>query len=268
MNLKHTYKIEVPPEPAMQWEAYEQMLSEEWSSFLNGASHPSERSVQSFLEQHPALVPGAFSVLGSPSGHYPWRAALISQATLPSFGHRVPDFMWITLNSDTESPLLIEIEAPRKRWFTAAGAPTAEFSQALNQIAEWKAWFAVPHNVQAFKAFYGLADMAWMRRRFRPAYMLIYGRRSEANATPLLTAKRGHLVSENVVVMTYDRLRPDSNASQLICIKPNVDGIFTALSVPPTLQWRPGLAEERANIAGSRRQSAAPFLAAIEKQLP
>ena len=248
--FEKTYQIETPPEPPMRWETYEGILSAEWPALLNSSASLPERAVQSFLEQHPVLVPGAFTVLGSPSGHYPLHAALISQPPLPSLGHRIPDFMWITLNSDTESPLLIEIEAPGKRWFTGGGTPTAELSQALNQIAEWKAWFGVPQNVQAFKSFYRLDNVGWMRRRFRPAYMLIYGRRSEASATPMLTSKRAHLFPEDVVVMTYDRLRPDRNASQLVCMKPNTAGVFTAVSVPPTLEWRPGLAEERADIDG------------------
>lgn len=249
MIFKRTYSIEVAAESAMEWNKYEKTLLEQWLSLLDAES-ANERSIHSFLEQHPALVPGAFTVCGSGTGHYPWRAALFSQAVLPSYGHRVPDFMWITVNSDTESPLLIEIEAPQKRWFTDAGNPTSHLTQALNQIAEWKAWFADPVNTQAFKAFYRLDEVAWMRRRFRPAYVLIYGRRFEANARPALTAKRSHLIPEDVIAMTYDRLLPDCNASQMISVRARVQGTLEAVSVPPTLQWSPGLAEDRAHITG------------------
>lgn len=202
--------------------------------------------MQAFLEQHPSMVPGAFNILGNQSGHYPWYCGVIAQAPLPSYDRRIPDFIWLSSNSDTEQPVLVEIEAPSKRWFTASGIQTADLTQALNQIAEWKAWFGVPHNVEAFKAFYGLDREAWRQRRFRPAYLLIYGRRADANANPNLTRKRGFLNADDVVMMTYDRLSPDSKAGQLICMRVDATGAFTAVSVPPTLKWRPGHAADRA----------------------
>ena len=104
--------------------------------------------------------------------------------------------------------------------------------------------------MEAFRAFYGLDAEALYRRRFRPSYLLIYGRRSEASARPALTAKRSHLFPEDVVGMTYDRLWPDQNASQLICIKARAAGEFTAVSVPPTLEWSPVHAEDRSQIIG------------------
>ena len=153
MNLN--YQIEEPPEKAQSWKDYEKVVTAEWAAVLNGGD-PSEPSIQTFLEAHPSMVPGAFGLLGGESGHYPWLTSLISQPPLPSYNHRIPDFMWLSRWSDTEQPVLIEIEAPSKRWFTKSRTQSAEFTQALNQIAEWKAWFAIPHNVQAFKEFYGL----------------------------------------------------------------------------------------------------------------
>jgi hypothetical protein len=146
--------------------------------------------------------------------------------------------------------VLIEIEAPGKRWFTASGRQTAHLTEALNQVAEWKAWFGTPHNVEAFKAFYGLDREAGQRRRFRPAYLLIYGRRAEATAIPSFTQKRGHIHPDDVVAMTYDRLRPNANADQLVCMKVDGPSIFRVISVPATLKWSPFLAEDRALLVG------------------
>ena len=230
----------------MGWDEYERIILAKWAELLNGDVPPAEASVQAFLEQHPSMVPGAFNILGNQSGHYPWYCGVIAQAPLPSYDRRIPDFIWLSSNSDTEQPVLVEIEAPSKRWFTASGIQTANLTQALNQIAEWKAWFGVPHNVEAFKAFYGLDREAWRQRRFRPAYLLIYGRRADANANPNLTRKRGFLNADDVVMMTYDRLSPDSKAGQLICMRVDATGAFTAVSVPPTLKWRPGHAADRA----------------------
>ena len=158
--------------------------------------------------------------------------------------------MWLSQNSDTDQPVMVEIEAPSKRWFTKAGQQTAQLTQALNQIAEWKAWFDVPHNVDAFKSYYGLDSDAWRRRRFRPAYVLIYGRRLEANSSPTLTAKRHHLHADDVVSMTYDRLQPNANASDLVCLRSDGPRAFRVVSMPATLTWRPSLEDDRAPLRG------------------
>jgi hypothetical protein len=249
MTLRRTYEIEEPPSPAMAWQMYERVIMAEWSQLLDSQPPPTEPAVHSFLEQHPSMVPGAFNIIGGNSGHHPVMSALISQPPLPSYDRRIPDFMWLSTNSEIDEPVLIEIEAPGKRWFTKSGAQTAHLTQALGQIADWKAWMAVPHNVEAFKAFYGLDRLAWQRRRFRPAYLLIYGRRAEASATPVLTQRRGHLHSDDIVSMTFDRLQPNPQASQLICIKAESAGRFKAISVPPTLKWCPLLAEDRSMIS-------------------
>ena len=196
------------------------------------------------------MVPGAFNIIGSSSGHYPVMSALISRPPLPSYDRRIPDFMWVSTNSEIDEPVLVEIEAPDKRWFTKSGAQTAHLTQALGQIADWKAWMGVPRNVEAFKAFYKLDRLAWQRRRFRPAYLLIYGRRAEASATPALTQRRSHLHADDVISMTFDRLRPNPNANQTVCVKAVASGRFVAISVPPTLTWSPLLAEDRAMILG------------------
>ena len=80
--------------------------------------------------------------------------------------------------------------------------------------------------------------------------MLIFGRRAEANATPQLTQRRGHIHADDVVSMTFDRLRPDPKADQAVCVKAITPGHFEAVSVPPTLTWSPMLADDRAMISG------------------
>jgi hypothetical protein len=250
LNWKPTYEIEKPPEEPSSWKQYEQVVKAEWTVLLNRNPSPSEKEVQTFLEKHPSMVPGAFGFIGGESGHYPRLCGLVTQPPLPSYDRRVPDFMWLAQSSDTDEPVLVEIEAPSKRWFTKRGAPTASLTQALQQIADWKAWFDVPRNVESFKAFYGLERDSWHMRRFRPAYLLIYGRRAEASAEPTLTRQRTHLFPENVFGRTYDRLEPNPKAHDLVCLKAIRSGVFEVISVPPTLKWSPMLAEERAHIRG------------------
>lgn len=111
----------MPPAAAMSWEDYERLILAQWSGVLGRSPGPPELAVHRFLEQHPSMVPGAFNIVGGSSGHYPWLSALISRPPLPSYDRRIPDFMWLSLNSETEEPVLIEIEAPDKRWFCLSG---------------------------------------------------------------------------------------------------------------------------------------------------
>ena len=250
IGLDPTYVLEKSPEPAISWKQYQRILESEWGALLNSRPTPTERSVQCFLEKHPAMLPGAFNITGNESGHSPSYDAVITQAVLPSYNARIPDFLWISRNSAEVQPVLIEIEAPSKKWFTANGLPTANYTQAMNQISDWKAWFNVPHNVEAFQSFYGLERENWRRRRFRPAYVLIYGRRSEADASPDTTSRRSVGNADDIATMTYDRLEPNPKAEQLICIRKERSGRYKAVSVPPTLMLGPTYADTRAQITG------------------
>src|SRR5688572_19631384 len=101
---ERTYQIEAPPAGPMSWEDYERLILTRWSDLLESSPIPTELSVHAFMEQHPSLVPGAFNVIGGNSGHYPWLSALVSRPPLPSFDRRIPDFMWLSLNSEVEEP--------------------------------------------------------------------------------------------------------------------------------------------------------------------
>lgn len=105
----------------MPWNEYERLILAEWQAVLNQQLTPSEREIQAFLEKHPAMVPGAFNLLGNESGHYPWLCGLMSQPPLPSYDRHVPDFMWLSINSDIEEPVLIEIERRANAGSTRTG---------------------------------------------------------------------------------------------------------------------------------------------------
>jgi Domain of unknown function (DUF4263) len=265
MESRYSYEIVSPPDTAMEWRTYEAIINREWVALLEQTPPASERDMHVFFERHPCMVPGAFNILGNESGHAPHFAALISEPPLPSYHKRVPDFMWVSSNSEADQPVLIEIEQPGKAWFTRKGQPTADLTQALDQIAEWKAWFNVPHNTQAFKAFYGLEQSSWMRRDFQPAYVLIYGRRAEANRDPGLTAKRAHLRAEDIVAMTYDRLAPNRSADEYPCVKATAACQFAAVSVPPTIAWGPRHAERALFAHLERAIERNPYLSRVRK---
>ena len=234
----------------MEWEKYEQLIIAEWNKLLNQNPGPTEKEIQSFLERHPCMVPGAFNLIGAESGHPPMFCGLISQPILPSYNYRKPDFMWISKNSDTIEPVLIEIEDPNKQWWIDNGQQTAQLTQALDQIIEWRMWFQDLVNQSKFKEMYGLASD---NRKFKPSFLLIYGRRHEANINSNQILKRTELAQDDVDIITFDRLHPIYKAREFLCLSVKFDNkcrILTVISVPATFTLGPSFAEDRATVYG------------------
>jgi hypothetical protein len=208
-----TYEMADAPPPPMAWDDYERVAASELAQAL--ASDVSEADVHKLLERHPSLLPGRHGVPLT-GGEGPFPSAVISKPPLPSWGGKIPDFMWIASDSVTLAPVLIEIEAPGKRWFTQAGQQTHELTQALNQLTDWRLWFEDGHHVAAFLDFYRLD---------------------------------GLMQNEHQTVVSFDRLVPSEAASEYMCVTINADG-YKALSVPPTLTLGPLWAESRAVMSG------------------
>lgn len=232
-----TYKIEKPTTPAMSREDYFKIIQVEWSDLLAGDKQRDEKTFQGFFEKHPCMLPRVYDVFGG--GHNGiWPSALISQPILPSLNCKIPDFMWIAFDSDTVYAILIEIEAPAKRWTTRNGRPSHLLTQAISQIKDWKAWFTRPLNVAQFKEFYKIPNDILDDRVFLQKYILIYGRRDEATSHKDFSRKKAFIKSENEVFMSYDRLAPNWYLSDCLCTKVTDQGYY-AISIPPTLQLGP-----------------------------
>jgi hypothetical protein len=146
----------------------------------------------------------------------------------------------------------IEIEAPDKPWGTVTGHASHYFTQAVNQLKDWQAWFAEPLNVEVFKRDYHVSTDMLRGRPFIQKYILIYGRRSDPTLTDVLNAKRHHLQGANEIYMTYDRLAPSREFSKCLTVK-LVGGHYEAISVPPTLELNPHDAEDWAIIRNKER---------------
>ena len=250
MKIEKTYIIKTPPERQMEWEKYEQLIIAEWTELLNRNPMPNEKGIQCFLERYPCMVPGAFSLIGAESGHAPLFCGLISQPILPSFNYRKPDFMWLSKNSDTIEPVLIEIEDPNKQWWTECGQQTAQLTQALDQIIEWRMWFRDLANQIKFKEMYGLASD---NRQFKPSFLLIFGRRNEANVNSNQILKRTELAKDDVDIITFDRLHPIQKANDQLCLSIKFDNkcrTLTVISVPATFTLGPSFANDRAIVIG------------------
>lgn len=245
VTFEITYKMaENPPQP-MSWEDYEKKLKVEWNSLLE--SKPSEPNVQTFLEKHPCLLPGPFTMDGK-SGHYPFPDAVISKPPLSGIGDRIPDFMWLSTDSLELQPVLIEIEQPDKKWFTKTGNPTSKFTQAHNQLAQWKAWFAEPENQLCFYGNFQIPP--YLRARtLKVSCVLIYGRRNEYQDNSRLNRIRAKLATDNEYLMSYDRLAPSADARELFTVKKCSDG-YRAIAYPPTYVLSSNLANNYSLVNG------------------
>ena len=225
-----TYKMAPDSPPAVSWSDYEGIAALELAKALE--SDASETELHALFERHPCLLPGRRGMpLNGAECAFP--AAVISKPPLPSWGGRIPDFMWIASDSVTLGPVLIEIEAPGKPWFRMAGQQTHELTQALNQLADWRLWFEDSHHREAFLDFYRLDGML-RHRLFRPEFLLIYGRRADSHKTEALAKKRGLLQTGDQAVVSYDRLFPSKAGCDYMCVAINING-YKALTVPPTI---------------------------------
>jgi hypothetical protein len=229
------------PPAGMNWTDYEVRVKREWTDLLNSQAGCDERTIHRFLENHPCFVPGVYSITG-PSGHSPFPEALISEAPLVGIGRRIPDFIWLSKDSGNFSPVFIEIESPCKRWFTEAGVPHHDLTEAMNQLAEWQAWLNRPENVAVFYEHFQVPDYIRRTLNFRPEFVLIYGRRAEFDERPNLTRLRAQFERHGQAVMTFDRLAPARNCSDYICVTKTTER-YRALTVPATLQLGPMFAD-------------------------
>jgi hypothetical protein len=212
--------------------SYLEALDADWKSFLESANPKDESAFQQYLEWHPSLLPGPH---GTPWGRYhgPPLGVVFSQPELPGFRAKRPDFLVLERDSATTYAVLIEIEAPAKRWSTAAGVPTADLTQAIDQLRDWKVWFADPLNVLQFIKLYDLNDQIETSRLVQH-YVLVYGRRHEATNMEAFARKRHDLAGPNEYFMTYDRLEP--NGAGALTVKLDRSGPDTrlrAISVTP-----------------------------------
>jgi len=99
-----------------------------------------------------------------------------------------------------------------------------------------------------FIEFYQLPDLL-RSRTIKPLFVLIFGRREEANRH---INKRSQLGRNDEFLMTYDRLSPDSTIQNLITVKITSEG-YEAIAIPPTLTLSPVFAEDHAIISNKEK---------------
>lgn len=198
-----------------------------------------ESKFQEFFERNPHFLPGSrdeFSGVGG-SGHQPHLLCLISQPKISGLINRQPDFMWLASDSVYFSPVIIEIEAPSKRYFKADGTPSRYFTQAVHQLQEWQTILSRPENVLKFYEDFSIPEDL-RELTFKPQYALVYGQRKEYKNDKILKQKRGNMLSHNQTMLSYDRITPAYLVNPLICCTVK-NGKYYAKYVSPIFQIGP-----------------------------
>jgi hypothetical protein len=169
--------------------------------------------------------------------------ALISQPPLSGLGGKVPDFCWLAADSAHLTAVLIEIETPAKSWqHSSDNQRSAELTQALEQLSEWRAWFSQPANQIRFLEEYRLPGH-YRDLTFTQHYILIHGSRAEYEDDRVRARQRAAgMLGADAQSMSFDRLLEiaPARAARYGCVRVNVNG-YAALAVPPI--WRPGVLE-------------------------
>lgn len=222
------YELETNAPKAMNRDEYAQLVAAEFKQLLD--EEDPEKSYQEFLEQNPCLVP-----YQSDMGRNVVHRCLISQPYITDDEKvRKPDFMWITANSARTTPTLIEIERPDKKYARICDdVPRAGFSQARNQILEWKCLFDGIGSESFCDRF--AIPRKYRRKKLSPYYVLVYGRRSEFESNEMLRGKRAQEQTPDSQLVSFDRLEPDFNLMQMPSATIS-NGVIELKYVPPTFK--------------------------------
>lgn len=238
--FKKNYEIMADVPKEINWDRYEETIISEFNNLLDTKSDD-ERNFQCFFENNPCFLPGALELFGQ-SGHYPYMHTIISQPNIGGAFKRIPDFVWLANNSLNFTPVFIEIEKPSKKMFNKNGDFSADFSQAIGQIYEWKSILSKQVNQLMFYDFFDIPKEL-QDKTFEPQYLLIYGRRNEYENNEFLTGKRAAIAQDKIAIYSYDRLKPIRDYYQFISCKMH-NKKYTVLSITPTFKYRADCAEE------------------------
>ncbi len=233
--FERNYTIKDDAPATIEWSRYYSQVMDEYLELLENNSD-SEKSFQDFFERNPSFIPGGLQLMGHTS-HYPYMDTLISQPEIGIRDTRKPDFLWLAEDSIRFTPVFVEIEKPSKKMFTNSGTPSADFTQAKNQIDEWKYLLSQPDNIRAFYTQFSI-PLDMQAKTFSPQYLLIYGRRNEYLGNDIRTGVRASNENNDFVIMSYDRLTPIADYMQFTTCKVS-NGKYKILHIPPTFKYRP-----------------------------
>lgn len=245
--MRKSYELALDAPSAMSWDEYARTAIAEYRALIAVVGREKESVIHEFFERNPSFVPGAFSY--PRSGHAPIHWGVFSKPRLSGEPGYIPDFLWLATATDCIYPIFVEIETPAKRWFTASGQATSEWTQAHDQILNWKRWLKNPSKMQAWIQSLRLPSQFSHDYELHPQFVLIYGSAKEFEERPELRSKRKAMESENTVLITFDNLVPDANADDFMSLRRRGQRVV-AITVPPTFRPGPNLGLDILDVEG------------------
>ena len=244
--MQKTYEIVEPSAPAMRTQEYIRYVMSELRTLLD-ADEGNERRYQELLEEHPCLVPGA-NLATDVGGNGLYPPGVITQPRLSGLKSRIPDFCIISHDSGSVYATLVEIESPSKHWANKNGSQSAKFTEAFNQIKDWKVWFSEQLNKERFLKDFQIPDSLYKDKTFEQRYILIYGRRKEMQKAGFQRL-RAQKQAPDELLMTWDRITPNPYLYSAFTVRLTATG-YRAHRVPPTVELGPAFAENHSIISG------------------
>lgn len=172
---------------------------QEFSGMIDKRS--TEPPIQTFLEQHPYLLPG----LGT-FHHGPYAGIVVSK--FPLGNDFVTDFAFVSSNSQMLRLICVEIESARKNLFRKDGAFNRDYIDARQQIVDWLHW-ANQNPTQAIDCWRPLLNrkhLLYCTVQYQG--FLVMGRRSDIDTRKKQErwSAEAESMSPQLGCMTYDRL--------------------------------------------------------------
>ena len=178
-------------------------ISEDLSKYSNLLNEtPSEQEIQSYLENHTRFIPREFVQ------NHGIHLSLVLRKLAIGADYKT-DFFYFSKSTDDWHAVFIEIEKPSSKFFRKnSNKFHSDFTQALDQINQWRAWFRSNQNKGTFLSMVNSIQVP-VHMASNPTfnkYVLVFGRRSEyeknVDRRDLIGAKE----TDDFKIITFDSL--------------------------------------------------------------
>lgn len=178
-------------------------LRKEYLALLS--KEEAEQIYQAYLEKNTRLIPREF-VQNHGIG-----CSLVLRK-LPFGPDYKSDLFYFSKSSDDWNAIFIELEKPQSRFFRKdSNEFHPEFTSALEQINQWRAWFG-RGNQQAFLSSVYTIQVPHHMAKTNPTYnkdVLIFGRRSEYANNEIRRSLINGQERDDFKIITFDSLAED-----------------------------------------------------------
>lgn len=162
-----------------------------------------EQQYQRFIEENSWLIPREF--IQNHGIHFE-----LAFRKIPFGNDYISDFMYLSKSSVKWHCVLIEIEKPSSLFFNADNSFHKHFAKALEQINDWRAWFSIQANANAFLSnSTGFVQTPLGDNPTEFKYVLVHGRRGEFENNDTRIRKIAAQERDDFRIMSFDSLTVD-----------------------------------------------------------